>query len=137
MTCSNCGVKGQHNSRTCRAAPKKTRQERAQDCDSTPSSDSDSNTNEDDSSNQESLNSELLREAQWQAEMDYYNIVMAQAREIAERRRQEEVEDNDIQSDSELSAMDSSLLNGMEDIETSGVKSGDIEMGGTGAGLTD
>jgi hypothetical protein len=87
MTCSNCGVKGQHNTRTCRAAPKKTHQERAQDRDSTLSSGSDSNTNEDDSSDQESLNSELLRETQWQAEMDYYDTVMAQAREIAERRR--------------------------------------------------
>jgi hypothetical protein len=46
---------------------------------------------------------------------------MAQTREIAERRRQEEVEDNDIQSDSELSEMASSLFNGMEGIETGGV----------------
>jgi hypothetical protein len=33
--------------------------------------------------------------------------------------------------------MASSLFNGMEGIETSGVELGDIEMGGTGAGLTD
>lgn len=48
--------------------------------------------------------------------MDYYDTVMAREREIAGRRRQEEVEGNDIQSDSELSVMASSLFNGIEGI---------------------
>lgn len=69
-------------------------------------------------SDQESLNSELSREAQWQAEIDYYNFVIAQARETAERRRHEEIGDNDIQSDIELSVPASSLFNGIEGIET-------------------
>jgi hypothetical protein len=62
--------------------------------------------------------------------MDYYNFIIAQAKDIAERQRQEEVEDNDIQSDSELSAMASSLFNSIEGIETSGAESGDVEIGG-------
>jgi hypothetical protein len=33
----------------------------------------------------------------------FYDFVIAQAREIVERQRREEVEDNDIQSDGELS----------------------------------
>jgi uncharacterized Zn finger protein (UPF0148 family) len=114
VTCGNCGLKSQHNKRTCRSAPKKTRQERAQSRDSDLSSNSDSD-DEDDGSDQESLNSELSREAQWQAEMDYYDVVVARAKEIAERRRQEEVVDNDIQSDG---------------TDTEGVELGDIEMGG-------
>jgi hypothetical protein len=66
VTCGNCGQKGQHNKRTCRSAPKNTRQERAQDhdSDSSSSSDLDSNNNKDDSSDQESLDSELSQEAQ-------------------------------------------------------------------------
>jgi hypothetical protein len=50
--------------------------------------------------------------------MDYYDVVIARAREIAERQRQEEMKDNDIQSDSE---------HGMD---TGGVELGDIEIGG-------
>jgi hypothetical protein len=68
-----------------------TRRERAQhlDSDSSPDSslDLDSSNNDNDSSDQESLDSELSREAQWQAEMDYYDFVMARGREIAERQR--------------------------------------------------
>ena len=107
-----------------------TRRERAQDLDSDSSLDS--SDNGDDGSNQESLNSELSQEAQWQAEMDYYDFVMARGRAIAECRRQEEFEDNDIQSDGLLSKLGSSLFDGM-DIE--GIESGDVEMGGT-AGIT-
>jgi hypothetical protein len=64
--------------------------------------------------------------------LDYYDFVMAQGRAIEERRRQEELEDNDIQSDSPLPELRSSLFDGI-DIE--GVESGDVEMGGT-AGIT-
>jgi hypothetical protein len=56
----------------------------------------DTSDNEGNGSDQESLNSELLQEAQWQAEIDRYDFVIAQAKEIVDRRRQEEVEDNDI-----------------------------------------
>jgi hypothetical protein len=50
--------------------------------------------------------------------MDYYDFVIARAKEISERQRQEEVEDNDIQSNSN-----------MEGIETSGVELSDTEIG--------
>jgi len=60
---------------------------------------------------------------------------MARAKEIVDRRRQEEVEDNDIQSDSELSVPATSLFDG---IDTEGVELSDIEMGGiVGSGLAD
>jgi len=59
--------------------------------------------------------------------MDRYDLIMAQAKEIAERQRQEEVEDNNLQSDSELSELASNVIDGM-DIDS--VESGDIEMGG-------
>jgi hypothetical protein len=42
-----------------------------------------------------------------------------------------------MESDSELSVLPSSLVNGIEGIETGGVKLGDVEMGGTSYGLTD
>jgi hypothetical protein len=99
-TCGNCGQKGQHNKRTCRSAPKHTRQERAQDRDissgSTSTSESDSDKSEDGGSNKDSLNSELVQEREWQAEIDRYDFVIARAVEVVERRRQEEIEDNDI-----------------------------------------
>ena len=131
MTYSNCGQKGYYNKHTYRGAFKNARQEHAQDRDL----DSDT-TSSKDSSDQESLNSELERERQWQAEIDQYNAIMARAEEIAARQRQEEVEDNDIQSDSELSLLASSLFDGM-DIE--GIELSDIEIDGTAAsaGLAD
>jgi hypothetical protein len=72
--------------------------------------------------------------------MEHYDFVIAQAEEIARRRRQEEVEDNDLlsnQSDGELSVLASSLSNSMEGIESSqgiSVESGDEEMGAIGSG---
>jgi hypothetical protein len=68
-----------------------------------------------------------------QIESNLYHEQVARAQEIVNRRLAE----LDMESDSELSAMDSSLFNGMEGIETGGVELGEIEMGGTGAGLTD
>jgi hypothetical protein len=60
---------------------------------------------------------------QWQAELERYDEIIAQAHDIMERRRREELEDNDIisssngdgdsDSDSELSALASSLFTGM------------------------
>ena len=72
-----------------------------------------------------SLNSEILQEREFQAEMDRYDLIMARAHEIVERRRREELEDNDIladedsnsNADSELSMLASSQFNGMEGIE--------------------
>lgn len=67
--------------------------------------------------------------------MDRYDFAIARAKEIVDRYRLEEVEDNDIQSDSKLSMPASSLFDGV-DIE--GVELGDIEMGGiAGSGLAD
>ena len=64
---------------------------------------------------------------QWQAELERYDEIIAQAHDIMERRRREELEDNNIisssdgdgdsDSDSELSALSSSLFTGMEGIE--------------------
>ena len=52
--------------------------------------------------------------------MEYYNFVQAQAYEIADCQRQEEVEDNNIldgQSDSELLVPASTVFDGIEGIE--------------------
>jgi hypothetical protein len=61
---------------------------------------------------------------QWQAKLERYDKTIAQAYEIIERWRREELEDNDIissrDSNSELSALASSLFNGMEGIEMGG-----------------
>jgi hypothetical protein len=57
--------------------------------------------------------------------MDCYDLLMARAKEVSEHRRQEEVEDNNIKSNSELSELASCEFDGM-DIE--GVKSGDIHL---------
>jgi hypothetical protein len=98
---------------------------------SSSSSDLGNNINKDkdkdNSSDQDSLDSELLQKQQFQAEIDRYDFVMAQAREIVERRRQKEVEDNNIQSDSELSVLASSLFNGIGmEIDINNVELGDI-----------
>jgi hypothetical protein len=43
-----------------------------------------------------SINSEMIQERLFEAEMERYDFVMARARAIVERRRQEELEDNDM-----------------------------------------
>ena len=71
-----------------------------------------------------------------QIKSDLYHQRIARAQEIVNRRQAEW----DIESDSELSVLASSLFNGIEDIESGrgiSVESGDVEMGGTGSGLTD
>jgi hypothetical protein len=134
-TCGNCGQKAKHNVCTCRSAPKHIQRER--EC-NLSSSDLDSsssiNSTKDDSSDQGSLDSELLREQQWQAEMDRYNFVIARVQEIVERRRQEEIEDNNIQSD-KPSVLASSIFDGigMEmDIDNIGEGTGDGDVDGDG-----
>jgi hypothetical protein len=67
-----------------------------------------------------------------QIESDLHRERIARAWEIVNRRQAELY----MESDSELSVMASSLFNGMDGIETGGVKSGDVEMGGTSSGLT-
>jgi hypothetical protein len=112
-TCGNCGQKAKHNARTCRSAPKHIQREKEHNLSSSNSDSSSSiNSTKDDSSDQGSLDLELLQEQQWQAEMDRYDFVIAQAQEIVERQRQEEIEDNNIQSD-ELSVPASSIFDGI------------------------
>jgi hypothetical protein len=137
--CGNCGGT-KHNACTCRNALKNTQRERAQDRhqraqDQDLDSDSDSGSDSDDlESDTRSLNSEILQERQFQAEMDRYNFVIARAHNIIKRRRQEELEDNDMladedsdsDADSELSVLASSLFNGMEGVEFSSIDSDNL-----------
>ena len=75
--------------------------------------------------------------------MDQHDSVIARAQEIVGRRRQEEIEDNDIQSD-ELSVLASGIFDGigMEmDIDNTGEGTGDGDEdsneGGNGEGNSD
>jgi hypothetical protein len=71
------------------------------------------------------LDSDDLQDLQFQAEMEQYDAIMENAHVIAEKERQRQEKERDLESES------------MEGIETSGAELGDIEMGGTGASLTD
>jgi hypothetical protein len=72
---------------------------------------------------------------QFQAEMDCYDFVIARAHKIIERRRREELEDNNMPTDedndsdtnSELSVLASSLFNSIDGLEYSGIGSGEME----------
>jgi hypothetical protein len=96
--------------------------------------DSDTDSSSSDKSNQETDSVDL----QWQAELERYDKSVAQAHEIMERQRQEESEDNNIiahrnsDSGNELSALASSLFNGIDGVEMGGgIEMGSgIEMGG-------
>jgi hypothetical protein len=60
--------------------------------------------------------------------MDQYNFVIARVREIVERQRREEIEDNDIQSDELASSIFDGI--GMEmDIDNTGEGTGDGDLG--------
>jgi hypothetical protein len=77
------------------------------------------------------LNSELLQERQFQAEMDRRDFIMARAQEIIEHWHRGEAEDNDIHSsdsDSELLVLASSIFNGMGGIEESNIISVDSDV---------
>ena len=154
--CGNCHGTG-HNSQSCRHAPATNiRRERARDRESsiTSKSETESNSSQED---QESLNSDDLQDIQFQAELERYDAIIARAWEIENRRRQEELEDNELighdisgysESDSELSMLGSSQFEGMEGIELgsdielgSGIELGGgielgsgIELGGGGGG---
>jgi hypothetical protein len=130
--CRNCGGT-KHNSRTCKNAPTSTRRQRTQ-ARNTIDSDTDSSLN-DQESDQETDSVDL----QWQAELERYDEIIAQAHDLMERRRREELEDNDIISssdddgdgDSELSVLASSLFNGIEGIEMGG--DGEVLSGTSGS----
>jgi hypothetical protein len=85
------------------------------------------------------LDSGELQDREWQAEMDRYDELCARADVVRERERQrlEALKDSDaidIQSDSELSVLASSLFNGMDGIELGqGTSSriSDVEIGRT------
>jgi hypothetical protein len=83
-----------------------------------------------------SINSEILQERQFEADMERYDFVIARAQAIVERRRQEELGDNDmpvseggdgngggdsdIDEHSEVSVFASSQFDGIDGIEYSG-----------------
>jgi hypothetical protein len=69
--------------------------------------------------------------------MEQYDAVMENTHMIVEKERQHQEKEWDLESDSELLMPASGLFNGMEGIEPGGAKSGDVEMSGTGASLTD
>jgi hypothetical protein len=85
------------------------------------------------------LDSGELQDQEWQAEMDRYNKLCARADVVRERKRQrlEALKDSDaidIQSDSELLVLASSLFNGIDGIELGqGTSSriSDVEIGRT------
>jgi hypothetical protein len=85
------------------------------------------------------LDSGKLQDREWQAEMDRYDELCARADVVRERERQrlEALKDSDaidIQSDSELSVLASSLFNGIDSIELGqGTSSriSDVEIGRT------
>ena len=134
MHCFNCHGKD-HNIRKCRHAPAlNRRQQRARDRESSTSSRTSSSRLDDEESD---LNSDDLQDLQFQAEMERYNAIIERAHIIAEKDRQCQEKEQDLESDSELSALANGLFNGMEGIEADSTESGDVEMGGTGSGPTD
>lgn len=138
--CSKCYGLG-HNVQKCRFAPAiNKRQQRAREwhlsIDSSGSSNSSSSNLDSSNLDSSDLDSEINKAVlEDQAESNLYYERVARAWEIVNRRQQELEE-----SDGELSVLASSLFNSMEGIESGqgiGIKSGDIEMGGTGSSLTD
>jgi hypothetical protein len=128
--CSKCYGHG-HNIWKCQFAPAiNGRQQRAQEreFDSSDSSESLSSGSSSDSGSD--VDEEAIMD---QIESDLYNQRIARAWEIVNRQQAEW----DMESDSELSVLASSLFNGMEGIETGGAELGDVEMGGTSSGPTD
>jgi cytochrome c553 len=123
--CSNCHGTD-HNIRKCRHAPALNgRQQRARDRESSISSESSRSDDEELNLQESDLDSDDLQDLQFQAEMEQYDAIMENAHVIAEKERQRQEKERDLESES------------MEGIETSGAELGDIEMGGTGASLTD
>jgi hypothetical protein len=124
--CSSChGI--DHNIRTCRSVPAiNSQQQHARD--RAMSLDLSMDLSLGSSSDDESVDTIDL---QFQAEMEQYDEIQARTHEIVDRRRQEEQEDNnlidsdggsdsDIESDSDLSMLASSLFDSIEGIEMGG-----------------
>lgn len=113
------------------------RQQRAQDRESSLSSSSSSASSTSTTYSRtdlSDLNSNELGDLQFRTEMEYYDEVVVRAEGVIEQERErqrleESADNNEIQSDSELSMLASSLFNGIEGIESSqGIN---VEMGGT------
>jgi len=91
------------------------------------------------------LDSGELQDREWQAEMDRYNELCAKADVVRERERQrlQALKDSDainIQSDSKLSVLASSLFNTIDGIELGqGTRSriSDVEIGRTSSSQDD
>ena len=119
MHCSNC-YRTDYNIQKCRhASALHRRQQRAQDHESLTLS---SRRFMLDTSALLDLDSSELQDQEQQAEIDRYNKLCARADVIRERKRQrlQALKDSDaidIQSDSELSVLASSLFNSMDSIE--------------------
>jgi hypothetical protein len=64
--------------------------------DSSTDSDLEDNLGSEQESDNGSINSEILQERQFEADIERYDFVIARAQAIVERRRQEELEDNDM-----------------------------------------
>jgi hypothetical protein len=108
--CSNCG-KARHNVRRCPNAPAvNSRQQRAWiESSSSDTSSHDSTSNDSDN---ESIDTDDL---EWIAEMERYDEIQARAKEIIERLRQEELEDNNIIDSSEIGGDDTQdAMDGIE-----------------------
>ena len=119
MYCSNCH-RTDHNIQKCRHAPAlHKQQQRARDRKSSTSS---SRRSMLDTSVLSDLDSSKLQDQEWQAKMDRYNKLCARADVVRERERQrlQVLKDSDaidIQSNSELLVLASSLFNSMDSIE--------------------
>jgi hypothetical protein len=122
MHCSNCH-RTDHNIWKCRhALALHGRQQRAWDCESSSLSLTSSTSSMSDTSALSDLDSGELQDREWQAKMDRYDELCARADVVRERERQrlEALKDSDaidIQSDSELSVLASSLFNSIDSIE--------------------
>ncbi len=129
--CGNCGGIN-HNRRSCRSAPAYNgRQQRARDRELSISSGSSSSSSNSDLGLDLDLNSWHLQDAQFRAEIEHYETVIARATEVYKGNSRNSIEND---SNSELSSIASSLFNSMEGIEVGGESSGGmegIEMGGT------
>ena len=141
MHCSNCHGTD-HNIWKCRHAPALNgRQQRAWDRESSTLSSSPMS----DTGTLSDLDSGELQDREWQAEMDRYNELCAKADVVRERERQrlQALKDSDainIQSDSKLSVLASSLFNTIDGIELGqGTRSriSDVEIGRTSSSQDD
>ena len=111
--CRNCKETG-HNIRCCPHAPAPYgRQQRARDRELSLDSSSESSNSSDSS---DSDKSDEVEDRQFRREMDEYDTIMANAHEIAKR----ELQRQELDSDDDLSVLDSRLFDRMEGSEQGG-----------------